>query len=80
MDTISVSKFKATCLAVLQRVKRSKQPILITRYGEPIAELKPPSPPASRANWLGGMQGRARIVGNVVAPALEPKAWSAQRK
>lgn len=79
METIPVSQFKAKCLAILQRVKRSKQPVLITRYGEPIAELKPPSPPATRANWLGSMQGRARIVGDVVAPALEPQAWSAQR-
>ena len=39
METISVSRFKATCLAVLQRVKRTGKPVLITRFGEPVAEL-----------------------------------------
>ena len=37
METMPVSKFKATCLAVVQRVKRTERPLLITRFGEPIA-------------------------------------------
>ena len=37
MEKMAVSEFKATCLAVLQRVKRTGQPVLITRFGEPVA-------------------------------------------
>ena len=36
---MTVSRFKATCLAVLQRVMRTGRPILLTRFGEPVAEL-----------------------------------------
>jgi prevent-host-death family protein len=79
MQTLSVSEFKATCLAVLQRVKRTGQPVLITRFGEPVAEVVPPSRPAERVRWIGSMKGRAEIVGDVVGPAGDPGAWGALR-
>jgi prevent-host-death family protein len=75
METIAVSKFKATCLAVLQRVKKTGQPILVTRFGQPIAEVVPPRPPAPDDEWLGCMRGRAEITGDVVGPAIETQAW-----
>ena len=77
METISVSRFKATCLAVLQRVKRTGKPVLITRFGEPVAELVPPSPQASKSDWLGSMEGRAQLLDDVVGPVLEGDAWKA---
>lgn len=80
MQTLSVSEFKATCLAVLQRVKRTGRPVLITRFGEPVAEVVPPSRPVPANAWLGSMQGRATIVGDVVGPALGPRAWRALRR
>ena len=44
MEEIAISKFKATCLAVMERVRRTRQPVLVTRFGEPVAEIVPPSP------------------------------------
>ena len=41
METLSVSKFKATCLAVLEEVNRKKKRIIITKRGRPIAEVIP---------------------------------------
>ncbi|MBU0768140.1 MAG: type II toxin-antitoxin system Phd/YefM family antitoxin [Proteobacteria bacterium] len=41
METLSVSKFKATCLAVLEDVDRQKKRVLITKRGKPIAEIIP---------------------------------------
>ncbi len=41
METLSVSKFKATCLAVLEDVSRQKKRVLITKRGKPIAEIIP---------------------------------------
>lgn len=41
METISISKFKATCLAVLERVRQTGQPVRITKFGKPIAEVAP---------------------------------------
>lgn len=79
-DTMSVSKFKATCLAVLDRVRRTGRPILITKRGQPIAELVPPSAAAVGGDWLGAARGSARLVGDVVAPVTEPEEWAVLRK
>lgn len=79
MTTIAISKFKATCLAVLERVRRTGQPVLITRFGEPVAEVKPPPPPTQRQRWLGAMQGTGRITGDLVSPAAEEGDWDVLR-
>lgn len=71
---MAVSKFRATCLAVLKRVKRTRQPVRITRFGEPVAEVVPPGPMAPGSGWLGSMAGRARIEGDVVGPILDEKS------
>ena len=79
MDTVSISKFKATCLARLDKVKRTGQPLLITRRGEPIAEVVSPSPAKAVSGWLGSLQSTGRIVGDIVAPATEAADWEALR-
>ncbi|WP_025323307.1 type II toxin-antitoxin system prevent-host-death family antitoxin [Deferrisoma camini] len=77
METIGISKFKATCLAVLERVRRTGKPVLITRRGEPVAEVVPPPPRTGGVSWLGAMRGTGRIVGDVVSPAGEEEDWEA---
>jgi len=79
MESIPVSKFKATCLAVLQRVKRTGRPVLVTRFGEPVAEVVPPQRQASTSQWLGAMAGRVKFAGDVVGPVADAKSWSALR-
>ena len=80
MESMPVSKFKATCLAVLQRVKRTRKPVLITRFGEPVAEVAPPRAPASPREWLGAMAGRAEIIGDIVRPVTEERDWAVTRR
>jgi prevent-host-death family protein len=41
MESLTVSKFKATCLAVVERVAKTKHRLIITKRGKPIAELIP---------------------------------------
>jgi prevent-host-death family protein len=77
MESMAISEFKATCLAVLERVRRTGVPVLITRRGEPIAEVVPPSQPAGSDNWLGSMRGTATIEGDLVAPATDTSEWDA---
>ena len=77
METIAISKFKATCLAVLERVRRTGKPVVVTRHGEPVAEIVPPSPERGRRDWLGAMRGTARVVGDIVSPASDPDEWEA---
>ena len=42
MEEIAISKFKATCLAVLEKVRKTGKPVLVTRFGQPVAEVVPP--------------------------------------
>ena len=80
MDVMPVSKFKATCLAVLQQVYKTGRPVRITRRGEPIAELVPPGPPERPDSWLGAMADRTRIVGDITVPSSELVAWDAENE
>ncbi len=74
-----ISQFKARCLAVLARVQRTGEPVLVTRFGEPIAEIVPPSPPPGPERWLGSFRESGRIVGDTVAPAVDSEDWDALR-
>lgn len=80
MESMPVSKFKASCLAVVQRVKRTGRPVLITRFGEPMVEVVPPGRKVGKGAWLGCMAGTVEVLGDEIAPALEVKRWSALRK
>ena len=75
MEEIAISKFKATCLAVLERVRKTHKPVRITKFGRPIAEVVPPSAPTKRRGWLGAMKGTAQINGDIVEPANDEKDW-----
>jgi prevent-host-death family protein len=77
IQEISISDFKATCLAVLDRVKRTGRPVLVTRRGIPIAQVTPPPPKMPDQSWLGCMAGRARITGDIISPAAEENDWEA---
>jgi prevent-host-death family protein len=76
-DTIPISKFKATCLGVLERVRRTGRPVVVTRFGEPIAEVVPPTPAPRTPDWLGAMRGRGSIRGDLIAPAVDAEEWEA---
>ncbi|HUJ95223.1 MAG TPA: type II toxin-antitoxin system Phd/YefM family antitoxin [Terriglobales bacterium] len=79
MERIAISKFKATCLAVLERVRKTGQPILVTRFGEPVAEIVPPPAAPQSGRWLGSAKGTAKIVGDIVSPASDEDDWEALR-
>ena len=63
---IKASEFKAKCLAVLDEVERSRQPIVITKRGKPVADLVPHT--ESRRGLLGLFKGRGEIVGDIISP------------
>ena len=79
LDTVSISEFKAKCLGLLDRVKRTGRPLLITRRGEPIAEVVPPPPARREESWLGSAAGTGRILGDLVSPVVAPDEWEVLR-
>lgn len=79
MERVPISKFKATCLSLLRRVKRTGQPILVTRRGEPIAQILPPPPPERPDLWLGSLRGTGEILGDILGPAVPEEEWEVLR-
>jgi prevent-host-death family protein len=77
MEKMAISKFKATCLAVLERVRTTGKPVQITRFGKPVADIVPPRPPPRPEGWIGSMRETGRITGDIVGPAADAADWEA---
>ncbi len=74
-ETIPISKFKATCLRLLDNVNKTGKSIIVTRKGEPIALVTPPPPPPKPDQWLGCMKDQIKITGDIISPVLDEKEW-----
>jgi prevent-host-death family protein len=79
MEEIAISKFKATCLAVLENVRKTGKTVLVTRFGEPVAQVVPPLASRKPKRWVGSLAGTGQINGNIVCPAGDEDDWEALR-
>jgi antitoxin (DNA-binding transcriptional repressor) of toxin-antitoxin stability system len=79
MERMALSAFLENCTAVLEEVHRSRQPVLITRSGEPVAEIVPPPPSNPQRPWLGSLRGTGRITGDIISPAADASDWDVLR-
>lgn len=79
-ESISVSKFKATCLGVLERVRKTGRPVFITKFGKPIAEVIPARKIRPAKKWVGSMVGTGRVIGDIVSPAIDEQDWDMFRE
>ena len=77
MQEIAISKFKATCLAVLERVRKTGEPILVTRFGQPVARIEPATSHPGKRIKLGGAAGTMEILGDIVGPISDISDWEA---
>ena len=73
MKTIAAAKFKAQCLALLDRV--TPEGIVITKHGKPVAKLVPVSSQSS--GLIGSLRGKIRIKGDILSTGLR---WDAQSR
>ncbi len=66
METMVISEFKAKCIRVVKNVNRTRQPLVITLRGVPVARIEPlRNKGAKRA--LGTMKGSVKIKGDIVS-------------
>ena len=79
MEEISISEFKAKCLALMEQVRKTKKPLRVTKFGKALVDIVPAAPPKHSGNWLGCMKGTAEIVGDIVSPATDPEEWEVLR-
>jgi len=80
MKEVAISEFKAKCLGILEEVRKTRKPIRITRFGEPVADVVPPAPKPRPKSWLGSMAGSVEIVGDIVGPIGSFDDWDAFRE
>ena len=72
IEEMAISKFKATCLAVMERVRRTGKPVRVTRFGRPVAEIRPPAPAEQVQRKLGFMAGTLGIEGAIESDIVGP--------
>ena len=73
MKQMAAGKFKAQCLAVMDQVFESGEPVLITKHGKPVAKLVPAEKQTD--DIFGYMVGKVKIVGDIVGPVTPLEDW-----
>jgi prevent-host-death family protein len=63
---IKASEFKAKCLALLDDVGRTGDPLVITKKGKPLAKLVPYK--QEKRKLIGILKGRGEILGDIISP------------
>jgi prevent-host-death family protein len=59
-------EFKARCLSLLDQVSRTRQPLIVTKRGKPVAKVIPTETKAPRK-----LLGSVKFHGNIVDPILD---------
>jgi prevent-host-death family protein len=68
-EKTAAGKFKTHCLAVMQDVQATGEPVVVTKRGVPVAKIVPV---VSDENELFGfMAGEFRITGDIESPVIQ---------
>ena len=78
MKQMAAGKFKARCLAVMDDVNATGEPMLITKRGVPVAKVVPVR--SKKRDLFGFMAGQFEIVGDIESPTVSLEAWEVMRK
>ena len=73
MKQIPAGEFKAQCLAIMDQVLQSGEPVVVTKHGKPVVKLVPAE--KQEDDIFGYMAGRAKIVGDIVGPITPLEDW-----
>ena len=63
--TVPAGQFKAGCLALLDRVARTGEEVIVTKRGKPVARIVPFTP-RHRPSLVGSVKTRGDIVGPIL--------------
>jgi prevent-host-death family protein len=70
MKTMAAGQFKARRLQVMETVRTTRVPVLITKRGKPVAELAP----QMKHQLTSGAPAGDEILGDI-APCVPPEDW-----
>ena len=77
MKTMAISRFKATALATIEQVARDQETLVITKRGEPVAQLVP-----YRGGGTGAAPGKlaqALVFEKDIVSPLGKDLWEAAK-
>lgn len=77
MKTMPAGQFKARCLKVMDEVRSTREPVVITKKGRPVAKLVPGE--GQPEDVFGCMKGEVEILGDIVSPAVPLEDWDVLR-
>lgn len=77
MKRIAAGKFKTHCLKLMEQVRTTREPVLITKRGKPLAKLVPAEKAAD--DFIGSLEGVIKIVGDIESPVVPWEDWDASR-
>jgi len=77
MRRIAAGEFKARCLTLMDDVRSTREPLIITKRGKPVAKLVPVE--NKKDDWIGRLDGQFTITGDLVAPVVPLEDWEALR-
>lgn len=66
MRTVKASEFKAKCLKIMDEVAATGEPVIITKYGVPVAQLVPAV--QKPKTLFGALKGSILYMGDVTSP------------
>lgn len=72
---MAAGEFKAKCLQVMDQVKSTRTPVVITKRGKPIAKLVPAE--EFRTTAFDALKGKIEILGDIVSPVVPAEDWEA---
>jgi prevent-host-death family protein len=77
MKTIPAGQFKARCLRLMDEVRTTREPVLITKKGRPVAKLVPAE--GQPEDIFGCLKDEIKIVGDIESPVVPLEDWDALR-
>ena len=78
MKQMRASVFKARCLAVMDDVQATGEPVVVTKRGKPVVKVVPAA--AENSDLFGFMAGEFKIVGDIESPVVPLKQWKVFKK
>jgi prevent-host-death family protein len=72
-EKIQAGKFKAECLKLMEKVRKTRRKIIITKRGVPIAKLVPIEEKEEKV--FGRLKGTIHFKGDIIGPIEE--VWNA---
>jgi prevent-host-death family protein len=69
MKKIAAGEFKARCLTLMEDVRSTREPLVITKRGKPVAKLVPADD--EKDDFIGRLEGVFRVVGDIESPIDE---------